>query len=63
MKPKAQPQNIISAVLWDYALDPTEFSHWGTGRRLEMRGTEGKPSQSHSVNSDAGAHPDVDFGI
>lgn len=63
MKPKAQLQNIITAALWDYALDPTEFSHWGTERRLEMRGTEGKLSQSHSANTNAGPCPGMDFGI
>lgn len=26
-------------------------------------GTEAKPPQSHSVNTDAGPHPGVDFGI
>lgn len=63
MKAKAQPQNIITAALWDYALGPTESSHWCTGSWLEGGGTEAKPPQSHSVNTDAGSHPSVDFGI
>lgn len=57
MKPKAQPQNIITAALWDYGLDPTESSLWGTERRLKMREAEDKSSQSHSVNTDAGSRP------